>query len=92
MSGRKKLLAPENDFTKHTCATSIVKFIATPKHSEISFKGTKANQRPPEKATLKLTKFKVNSPKMKKKLKKSLKLTTHIFGAITDKLLSVWCC
>ena len=29
---------------------------------------------------------------MKKKLKKSLKLTTHIFGAITDKLLSVWCC
>ena len=58
-------------------------------HIEISFKGTKANQRPPEKATLELTKFMVNS---QKKLKKSLKLTTHIFGAITDKLLSVWCC
>ena len=29
MSGRKKLLAPENDFTKHTYATSIVKFTTT---------------------------------------------------------------
>ena len=40
MSGRKKLLAPENDFTKHTCATSIVKFTTTPKKtSSVHFYG-----------------------------------------------------